>query len=202
MDVTWREPADAAGALDPDGATVALAVRGDADAFAVLVRRHQHALVNLIRGLGANPADAEDIAQDAFVRAYRSLGRFRGASRFKTWLFQIAINAARTHWTKTQARGELPMDPAGDDERSRASASQPSSRGFESTLLARDAIDRALATLPLELREAVVLRDLEGFEYKEIAALLAVPIGTVESRIFRGRERLRASLAQLKEPRS
>jgi RNA polymerase sigma-70 factor (ECF subfamily) len=202
VDVTWREPADAAGALDPDGATVALAAQGDADAFAVLVRRHQHALVNLIRGLGANAADAEDIAQDAFVRAYRSLGRFRGASRFKTWLVQIAINVARTHWTKTQARGEAPMDSSRDDERAGGSAGRPITRGFEAAVLARDAIDRALATLPLELREAVVLRDLEGFDYKEIAALLAVPIGTVESRIFRGRERLRASLTQLKEPRS
>jgi len=180
---------------DPDRALVDQARQGDLDAFSELVRRYQHRLVGYLRLIVNHREDAEDVAQEAFLRAYRALGRFRGQSSFKTWLYQIATNAARTSLAKR------PNDPArarrGDrndrhDEAESKIVADPSD--FEAGLLARDRVGHALAELPLEWREAVVLRDIEGLDYREIAELMNIPIGTVESRIFRGRQRLRQIL--------
>ena len=177
---------------DPDRALVDRARRGDIGAFETLVRTHQHRAVNFARALMSDAADAEDVAQDAFLRAYRGLRSFRGTSSFKTWLYQIVTNTARTHLARRRNRGDR---GGGDTTAASEATREPAAPDdVERDAIARDEIDRALATLPAEQREAVVLRDVEGLEYAEIAAALGVPIGTVESRLFRGRARLRSAL--------
>jgi RNA polymerase sigma-70 factor (ECF subfamily) len=187
--------------MDPDRAFVDRAQHGDLDAFGELVRRHQHRMVRYLRALTAGSgSEAEDIAQDAFLRAHRALGQFRGTSTFKTWLYQIATNAARTDMARRRVDPLRQCAGTPDDETDEQPVDRLEAPGnFEAALVARDRVRRALATLPAELREAVVLRDIEGFEYRDIALALDVPMGTVESRIFRGRQRLRAALSPLAE---
>ena len=199
-DVPARRDAAAGDARvgDPDRALVAAAAAGDRDAFEALVLRHQTRIVNYAMAIVKDPADAEDVAQETFIRAYRSLARFRGDSLFKTWLYTIATNAARTGLDRRGRRSRL-EDESLDDETGPLSAGDVPAGGAdaETTLVRRELIDRALAALPPDLRIAVVLRDVEGLDYKEIAAATEAPIGTVESRIFRARRRLRPLLQPL-----
>ena len=189
---------DQARAADPDQALVAAAVAGDRAAFEALVRRHQTRIVNYAMALVKDPADAEDVAQETFIRAYRSLARFRGDSSFKTWLYTIATNAARTGLERRGRRGRVEDGSLDDETGPLAAADVPAGDAdAETALVRREAIDRALAALPPDLRVAVVLRDVEGLDYKEIAAATGAPIGTVESRIFRARRRLRPLLQPL-----
>ncbi len=158
--------------------------------------------MNLARAMTAADADADDLAQESFVRAWRSLGAFRFDSTFRTWLHGIAINVIRTHRGRLSRLRRLFGGPARDRE----TAADPLDEiavedGIEAPLAMRDTIDRALASLPIELREAVVLRDVQGLDYREIAEALGVPLGTVESRIFRGRQRLRPLLEPLRARR-
>lgn len=177
---------------DQDEPLVGRARRGDAEAFGELVRAYQHRIVNFARAMVSDQGDAEDIAQDAFLRAYRGLGGFRGGSSFRTWLYQIVTNTARTHLARRRGRLE---QPTGDLENVADAADVArASDGPEAAVIQREAIDRALQALSPELREAVVLRDVEGLDYAEIAKVAGIPMGTVESRIFRGRARLRSLL--------
>jgi RNA polymerase sigma-70 factor (ECF subfamily) len=175
--------------MDDDRLLVDRARRGEADAFGELVGRYQHRIVSFVRALVSDAADAEDVAQEAFLRAYRAIRQFRGQSSFKTWLYQIATNVARTHLDKRRTRREDQPDDSG--ESGTAMGELPSGVDVEADAIRRDQIDRALATLSAEQREIVVLRDVEGLEYREIATALDIPIGTVESRLFRARQRLR-----------
>lgn len=180
-------------AVDPDRATVDDAQSGDVAAFERLVLRYQARLVNFAAAL-VGDAGGEDVAQEAFVRAWKGLGRFRGESSFKTWLYRIATNVARTH---RERRGRQPVIGRSlDDEVEARPGSEPEAptADAETALVTRETIDRALGELPEELRLALVLRDVEGLDYKEIASVTAAPIGTVESRIFRARRRMRALL--------
>ena len=187
-------------AADPDQALVAAAAAGDRAAFEALVRRHQTRIVNYAMAIVKDPADAEDVAQETFIRAYRSLARFRGDSSFKTWLYTIATNAARTGLERRGRRGRVEDGSLDDEAGPLAAADVPAGDAdAETALVRREAIDRALAALPPDLRVAVVLRDVEGLDYKEIAAATGAPIGTVESRIFRARRRLRPLLQPLME---
>ncbi len=159
------------------------------------MRRYQSRIITLARSRTGRTADAEDLAQEVFVRAYRSLRTFRGESTFKTWLYRIAINAVRSHGSRS-ARQQPVWGDSGADET--APFDPPDDRpDAETTLVRRDAIERAMAQLPDDLREAVTLRDVHGLDYREIAEATGAPIGTVESRIFRARQRLRRSLAPL-----
>lgn len=184
--------------MDADRSLVDAAADGGREAFDALVLRYQAPVLNLIRAMGAADADADDLVQEAFVRAWRSIGGFRSDSTFRTWIFGIAINVVRSHRVK-QARSRLlfwspaRQDPAADPL-DRASTDE----GVEASLVLRQAIDRALAALPEDLRAAVVLRDVHGLDYREIADVLGVPIGTVESRIFRARQRLRPLLETMR----
>ena len=185
----WVSLVVEAASNDEDLALVAAAQRGDDEAFGQLVRKYQHRVVGLAQGLLTDRAEAEDVAQDAFLRAYRGLRGFRGSSAFRSWLFQIAVNTARTHRTRRSGRMETPVDAT-------VLESTPGDDRLETAVVTRDEVTRALATLPLDLREAVLLRDVEGLDYREIATALSLPMGTVESRIFRGRERLRRALGR------
>lgn len=188
--------------MDPDRELVEEAARGSREAFDALVRRHQGSIVNLARAMTAADADADDLAQESFVRAWRSLATFRHDSTFRTWLHGIAINVIRSH----RSRGSRLRRLFGVVTSNRGDAADPLERasvddGIEGPLVMRESIDRALATLPIDMREAVVLRDVQGFDYKEIAEALGVPLGTVESRIFRARQRLRPLLESLRTTR-
>ena len=184
--------------MDPDGALVEAAASGSREAFDELVRRHQTAIVSLVRVLTAGRDDPEDLAQEVFVRAWRSLRTFRGDSAFRTWLHRVAINVVRTSQTRRTRllRVFVPFGGMGEQDAPPPEAPDVDER-VDDALARRQIVERALATLPEDLRLAVTLRDLQGLDYKEIAAALGVPIGTVESRIFRARQRLRPLLAPL-----
>jgi RNA polymerase sigma-70 factor (ECF subfamily) len=192
--------------VDVDETLVAQAARGDREAFDELVRRYQSRLFQLVRILTSGDAEAEDLVQDTFVRAYRAVGRFRGDSTFRTWLHRIAVNVVRTHAARRSSRGGRrppaysargePLDPdRGDDEA--AIGRVAADEDLENAVVQRRMIDQALARLPAELRLLITLRDVQGLEYREIARITGLPIGTVESRIFRGRRRLRPMLEPL-----
>ena len=186
--------------VDTDQALVAAAQAGDEDAVTALVHRYQHRLFNFAQAMTGNPADAEDLAQETFIRALRGLHRFRGDCSFKNWLYRIAANAARSLHGSRQRRAavwEARVESDEVDERHLAAGEE----SVERQAIRRQAIDRALAALPVNLRIPVVLRDVEGLEYHEIAAVMNVPIGTVMSRIFRGRRRLRPLLAEVRDNR-
>ena len=177
---------------DPDVDLVSAAVRGDLDAFEALVRRYQSRMVSLARTLTGTAEDAEDLAQEVFVRVFKSLGAFRGESSFRTWIYRVGVNVVRSHQSRWRRRQAVWEDSGADA----TSTFDPADEAdFEAAWLTREAIERALEGLPPELRLAVTLRDVHGLEYRDIAATTGVPIGTVESRIFRARQRLRLALA-------
>ena len=180
---------------DPDRDLLPAAVEGDLDAFEALVLRYQTRMVSFARTLLGNPEEAEDLAQEVFVRVFKSLRGFRGQSSFKTWLYTVAVNVSRTHHYRRTRQEPVWGDSGADETRA---FDPPDEANFESAMIARDAINRALDGLPEELRVAVTLRDIHGLEYRDIAETTGVPIGTVESRIFRGRQRLRVALAQMR----
>jgi RNA polymerase sigma-70 factor (ECF subfamily) len=184
--------------VDSDRALVDAAAAGDREAYDELVRRYQVQILSLARALLGGSADAEDIAQEVFVRAWRSIRGFRGEGTFRAWLHRVAVNLLHSHQRYlTRERRFFRTRDAKDDDASEAER-MPSPFDLEHAVTLRLAIDRALAQLPMEYRSAVVLRDIQGLDYKEIAETLGVPIGTVESRIFRGRHRLRMLLDPLR----
>jgi RNA polymerase sigma-70 factor (ECF subfamily) len=181
--------------VDPDRELVEEARNGSQEAFASLVRRYQVRIYNMARISTRNDADADDLAQEVFIKVFRGLGGFRGDSTFRTWLYRVAVNVTRTHAARPGLFGWFHReDQAGPDDQG-ALESIPAPGHLEADVARRQVIDRALAKLPHDLRTAVTLRDVEGLEYKEIAAVLDIPIGTVMSRIARGREKLRPWLA-------
>ena len=184
--------------MDADRELVERAARGSREAFDELVQRHQTAIVGLTRALTNGSADAEDMAQEVFLRAWRGLRGFRGDSTFRTWLHRVAINVVQSHAGRLAKLRRLIHAPRSEDAQADPIEQAPDHRDLETETMVRDAIDRALASLPEELRIAVTLRDVQGLDYREIASLLDVPIGTVESRIFRGRQRLKPLLMPLR----
>ena len=180
--------------MDSDQTLVNQAAAGSREAFDVLVVRYRRRVYNLVRALTSGDNEAEDLVQDVFIRAYRAIGAFRGDSAFHSWLYRIAINVAHTHMDRRRVRDALLMPTARDAE---AIDHMANDDDLERTLLRRQVIDRALGSLPEELRVLVVLRDVQGLKYDEIAALVKTPRGTVESRLFRARQRLRPLLEML-----
>ena len=166
--------------------------RGDKGAFDVLVLKYQHKLVKLVTRYVRNPAEAEDIAQEAFIKAYRALPQFRGDSAFYTWLYRIAINTAKN---AVVSRDRSPVDYDFDrdsidesyDMQGRLKDSE-TPEGLVLTDEIRQTVNAAIEQLPEDLRTAIVLRELEGLSYEQIAASMGCPVGTVRSRIFRARE--------------
>jgi RNA polymerase sigma-70 factor (ECF subfamily) len=170
---------------------------GDREAFDALVRRYESQIFNLARALTNGDADADDLAQEAFIRAYRGIRTFRGDSSFRTWLHTVTVNVARSHRAKRSRWRALWASPSVDRADGSAEPREAVTPSFEAETLRRDGIDKALATLPEDLRVAVTLRDIQGLEYREIAEVLGIPRGTVESRIFRARQRLMPLLQPL-----
>ena len=162
--------------------------RGDTRAFEDLARREERALYRHALRIVGTASDAEDIVQDALFSAWRSIASFQGLS-FRAWLFRIATNRALDQLRSRKRRPELPLDPPDDDD---VTWAEPVAPGPDLTQLAGDrealaAVETALASLPAEQRTALLLRDVEGFPYEEIAVITSVEIGTVKSRIHRGR---------------
>ncbi len=183
-----------------DQALVDRVQRGDKEAFDLLVRRYQFKIANVVSRYVSDQAEIEDIVQEAFIKAYRALSRFRGDSAFYTWLYRIAINTAKNFLVSQGRR------PPGTDIDAADAENYESGRGLreigtpEADLLSRelaDTVTRALEALPPDLREAIMLRELEGLSYEEIAAAMECPIGTVRSRIFRAREAIDRELRPL-----
>lgn len=174
--------------------------RGDKGAFNDLVLLYQQRIVKLIMRYVHDPVEAQDVAQEAFLKAYRALPGFRGESAFYTWLYRIAINTAKNHLVAQQRRPvDYQLDMQDPDQyeihaRLRDDAT-PERMALQEEL--RVAVERAIAELPEELRTAILLREIDGLSYEEIAAAMQCPVGTVRSRIFRAREAIDNRIAPL-----
>jgi len=192
-----------AGGVDDDRRLVERAQEGDRTAFDLLVLKYQHRVVKLANRYVRDPEEALDVAQEAFLRAFRALPGFRGESAFYSWLYRITINTAHNHLAARRARCE--ETGAGEDR-------DPERPGVpledrvqdlntpEAMLLSdeiRRTIERTVEELPEDLRTAIVLREVEGLSYEEIARIMDCPIGTVRSRIFRAREAINTRIEPL-----
>jgi len=173
---------------------------GDKRAFDVLVRKYQFKIVKLISRYVQDPSEALDVAQEAFLKAYRALPGFRGDSAFYTWLYRIAINTAKNHLVALGRRPPI-SDIDSQDAEQFAGESYLKEYATPEGLLLRDEIEetvfKAIDDLPEDLRTAITLRELEGLSYEEIAQAMGCPIGTVRSRIFRAREAIDSKLRPL-----
>jgi RNA polymerase sigma-70 factor (ECF subfamily) len=193
---------------DPDFLLVERVQRGDVKAFEMLVVKYQRRIERLIGRMVRDKDLVEDIAQETFIRAYRAMANFRFESAFYTWLYRIAVNTAKKFLL------ELKRDPTvsesylksgdEDDETSRTE-NEPSDSGTPDALLASkeiaEAVHAAVEALSEDLRQAIVLREIEGLSYEEIAETMNCPIGTVRSRIFRAREAIASRLRPLLDTR-
>lgn len=190
-------------AQDSDQQLVERVQRGDKRAFDLLVLKYQHKILAIISRFVRDNAEVHDVAQEAFIKAYRALANFRGESAFYTWLYRIAINTAKNHLV---ARGRRP--PASDVDMADAEyydggealqdLETPEGSLFRDEL--QLTVDRAIKALPEDLRTAVTLREMEGLSYEEIADIMDCPVGTVRSRIFRAREAIEKAIQPLLDP--
>ena len=177
-------------APDTDQQLVQRAQRGDLRAFDLLVLKYQTRIAALVRRYVSDAGEVEDVTQEAFIKAYRALGKFRGDSAFYTWLYRIAANAAKNHLV---AKGRRPgadatiEDAQGFEEGgllSESASPEALAMGGELAVV----VESALNALPDELKAALMLREFDGLSYDDIADILGCPVGTVRSRIFRARE--------------
>ena len=180
------------GNIEADRALVERVKKGDKAAFDLLVVKYQSRIINLVMRFVRNQADAMDVTQEAFIKAYRALPNFRGDSAFYTWLYRIAVNTAK-NFLAVQANRRMPeLDQSPEEmEQIDTGTALKELETPENMLLTQeiqDTIIRAIENLPEDLRTAITLRELEGMSYEEIAESMDCPIGTVRSRIFRARE--------------
>jgi RNA polymerase sigma-70 factor, ECF subfamily len=187
---------------DTDQQLVERVQAGDKAAFNLLVLKYQHRVLKLVSRFVNDAAEAEDVAQEAFLKAYRALASFRGDSAFYTWLYRIAINTAKNALVSSRRRPvEFDLDLQ-DPEQYDRQAKLKEADTPEGVLLTeeiRTVVERAMEQLPEDLRTAIVLRELEGLSYEEIAEAMDCPVGTVRSRIFRAREAIDKKLKPLLE---
>jgi RNA polymerase sigma-70 factor (ECF subfamily) len=166
---------------------------GDKHAFDLLVLKYQHRIIKLIMRYVRDPAEAMDVSQEAFLKAYRAIPNFRGDSAFYTWMYRIAINTAKNHLVASRRR---PLEYAADISEpedfewhaSLQDADSPEEQAIGDDL--RRSVEATIASLPEELRAALTLRELDGLTYDEISQVMDCPVGTVRSRIFRARQAL------------
>ncbi|MGZ8151821.1 MAG: RNA polymerase sigma factor RpoE [Methylovulum sp.] len=174
--------------------------QGEKKAYDMLVIKYQHKIIQLVNRYVKDPSESQDVAQEAFIKAYRALGNFRGDSAFYTWLYRIAINTAKNHLVAKSRRNfhsEVDIQDAEQIENA------PQLQGMETPegLLLNEeiiaTIKSAIDNLPEEMRMAIMLREFEGMSYEEIAEAMSCPVGTVRSRIFRAREAIDSKLTPL-----
>ena len=174
---------------------------GDKRAFDVLVSKYQRRLMRLVSRLVHDPAEAEDVVQETFIKAYRALRYFRGDAAFYTWLYRIGINTAKNHLLAQGRRAATSSDAGAEQAESFEDGNKLRDNNTPESVLASKQIaatvNAAMDMLPIELRTAIVLREIEGLSYEEIAQIMACPIGTVRSRIFRAREVIAEKLKPL-----
>ncbi len=184
-----------------DQALVERVQRGDKRAFELLVSKYQRKIFRLLSRLIRDPAEIEDVAQEAFIKAYRALPNFRGESAFYTWLYRIAINTAKNHLVAQGRRAPTSTETEVEDAENFDDADQLRDVNTPDSMLQSrqvgEAVNRAIEKLPEDLRTAIVLRELEGLSYEEIAESMNCPIGTVRSRIFRALEAIANELRPL-----
>ena len=188
------------GENNTDQQLVELVQRGDSKAFDLLVLKYQQRIVSLVSRFVRNQADALDVTQDAFIKAYRALPNFRGESAFYTWLYRIAVNTAKNYLVSQSRRNANNEIDIADIEQYEGENALKDYSTPENLLL-RDEIEatvlKSIEELPEDLRVAITLREVEGMSYEDIAAAMDCPIGTVRSRIFRAREAIDKELKPL-----
>ncbi|MDD5632637.1 MAG: RNA polymerase sigma factor RpoE [Methylococcales bacterium] len=176
--------------------------RGDKSAFDFLVIKYQHRIIQLVNRYVKDPSEAQDVAQEAFIKAYRALGNFRGDSAFYTWLYRIAINTAKNYLVSRSRRNS---DFQVDIQDAEVFENAPQLQGMETPerhLLNQEIINtiqEAIDKLPEDMRTAIMLREFDGMSYEEIAEAMDCPVGTVRSRLFRAREAIDNKLNPLLE---
>ena len=175
--------------------------RGDKQAFGLLVAKYQRKLARLLSRLIRDPAEVEDVAQETFIKAYKALPAFRGDSAFYTWLYRIGINTAKNFLVSQGRRAPTTTDFDSEEAETFEDADQLRDNNTPERLLMTkqigDTVNVAMEALPEDLRTAIVLREIEGLSYEEIATIMECPIGTVRSRIFRAREAISEKLKPL-----
>jgi RNA polymerase sigma-70 factor (ECF subfamily) len=190
---------------DVDQQLVERAQAGDKQAFDLLVTKYQRKLGRLLSRFIRDPAEVEDVAQEAFVKAYRALPSFRGDSAFYTWLYRIGINTAKNYLVAMGRRAPTTTEFDSDEAESFEDGDQLRDINTPENVLASKEIaatvQAAMEDLPEDLRTAIELREIEGLSYEEIANIMNCPIGTVRSRIFRAREAIAAKLRPLLDTR-
>jgi RNA polymerase sigma-70 factor (ECF subfamily) len=186
---------------DDDAGFVARCRRGDTEAFSVLVRRHQKKMLNLSYRMIGDYDEACDVVQEAFLSAYRAIGKFRGDARFSTWLCGIVLNHSRSHMTRKAARSRRESGSLDDPVKSKDGCILNEPRSQEMSIVERlekrdleAKVQECIGFLDGEQREVLILRDIQGFSYEEIGDLLKLPEGTVKSRLFRARNALKDGL--------
>jgi RNA polymerase sigma-70 factor, ECF subfamily len=197
--------ADAHDGISDEDARILRGLRaGIDDAYEQLIARYQQPVYGIAYRLLGNSADASDVVQEVFLKVFRGVGSFREHSSLRTWMYRIAVNEAHNHhrWFSRHCRREVAIEDAGDSSAALESAAHPGRSPFEHALESenRTLIEEALANINPVFRTAVVLRDIENLSYEEIAEILQVSMGTVKSRILRGREALRRELTQRLDP--
>lgn len=189
------------GDRDADRLLVERVQAGDQEAFGLLVAKYQRKLMRLIARLVRDPVEVEDVTQEAFIKAYRALPNFRGESAFYTWLYRIGINTAK-NWLQTHGRRpptttELENPDGEEIESAELLSDVDTPERLMMTRQIGETVNAVVASLPEELRTAILLREIEGLSYEEIAQAMDCPIGTVRSRIFRAREAIANKLRPL-----
>ena len=194
--------------VDADALLVERAQRGDQRAFEMLVVKYQRRIERLISRMVRDDGLVEDVAQETFIRAYRALPQFRGDSAFYTWLYRIAVNTAKKLLVERKRDPVISESTLGShddgDETSRAENELSDGETPEAVLASKEiaaTVNAAIDALSEDLRQAIVLREIEGLSYEEISAVMDCPIGTVRSRIFRARESIAAKLRPLLDTR-
>lgn len=183
-----------------DAMLVEMCQKGDRAAFNLLVQKYQHRVLKLVMRYVRDQAEAEDIAQEAFIKAYRALPSFRGDSAFYTWLYRIAANTAKNVLSSSRRKlvdYDLDLQDPEDYAAQVLLKDGDTPEGMLLTEEIRQTVTEAMSALPDDLREAITLRELEGLSYEEIAEVMECPVGTVRSRIFRAREAIDKKLAPL-----